>query len=477
MYNFSFLKNIKIFILFSMLFLFLPAFYLPSTNIPIYDIVIGFVIVAFIFLYPRYFSLNIKRLFKYIHFKILLLFIAWVFFIGILFVILGCYYISHFLYATILLCFYNNFLWYIYPVLVFPKFFSIKFLIKFLFLGIYIVCVYGLLCFLFNVLGIDILNYIQNFINNRREEIVTLRVLSVFEEPSAMGGFICVNLSMLYKLIFSKCKIFNNNYLNIIVKRTYLIILILTIVCIQSPIWLPIFGVITGIHFSKSIINFIKKNFVVFGAISFLFLSILFLNFIRIAQIDVSRTVLNRIVVVTRTFSNWDAFVLSEGSLANRILSYYLRIKVWQKSPITGVGYKNTEYNLDHAINNSTLTLTKETNFYVADSYNRKGYIPINGSILTMLLSDTGVIGTLLYFIFVILNIRIINRILKSDKDKTGIEYSFKQGIRNSYISIIALSLYSININIIYFWFLYGLTNVFIIDNMMKGFHKNESKE
>ena len=127
MYNFSLKKKLKIFILFSLLFLFLPAFYFPTTNIPIYDIVIGFVFVIFIFLYPRYLSLNIKRLLKFLHFKILLLFIAWVFFIGILFVISGSYYISHFLYATILLFFYNNFLWYLYPVIVFPSFFSVKF--------------------------------------------------------------------------------------------------------------------------------------------------------------------------------------------------------------------------------------------------------------------------------------------------------------------------------------------------------------
>lgn len=474
MYNFRFFYSIKIFILLSMLFLFLPSFYLPNTNIPVYDIVIALPLVLFFFLLPRDFISNLCRLSRYTHFKILLFFILWVFFVGILSVILGRYYISHFLYATLLLFFYNNFSWYIFPSLIFPKFFSLRFLIKFLFLGIYIICIYGLLVYLFNVLGLDILNYIQNIINNRREEIVTLRVLSVFEEPSAMGGFICVNLSMLYKLMFSKYKIFKNKYLNIVIKKTYLPVLILTIIFIQSPIWLPIFGIITFIHFYKVIYDFIKKNIVIFLTTLFLFWSILSMSLIQISQVDISQTFLNRIVVVSKTLTNWDMFIISEGSLANRILSYYLRLKVWQEHPITGIGYKNTEYNLHKAVNNSNLTLTKETNLRIADSYNRKGYILINASILTMLLSDTGIIGALLYFLFVILNIKTVNKILKliklrNDKKNNYIDYIFMEGIRNSYITIIGLSIYSININNIYLWFLYGLTNVFIMYFVRKG--------
>lgn len=474
MYNFRFFYSIKIFILLSMLFLFLPSFYLPNTNIPVYDIVIALPLVLFFFLLPRDFISNLCRLSRYTHFKILLFFILWVFFVGILSVILGRYYISHFLYATLLLFFYNNFSWYIFPSLIFPKFFSLRFLIKFLFLGIYIICIYGLLVYLFNVLGLDILNYIQNIINNRREEIVTLRVLSVFEEPSAMGGFICVNLSMLYKLMFSKYKIFKNKYLNIVIKKTYLPVLILTIIFIQSPIWLPIFGIITFIHFYKVIYDFIKKNIVIFLTTLFLFWSILSMSLIQISQVDISQTFLNRIVVVSKTLTNWDMFIISEGSLANRILSYYLRLKVWQEHPITGIGYKNTEYNLHKAVNNSNLTLTKETNLRIADSYNRKGYILINASILTMLLSDTGIIGALLYFLFVILNIKTVNKILKliklrNDKKNNCIDYIFMEGIRNSYITIIGLSIYSININNIYLWFLYGLTNVFIMYFVRKG--------
>ena len=474
MYNFRFFYSIKIFILLSMLFLFLPSFYLPNTNIPVYDIVIALPLVLFFFLLPRDFISNLCRLSRYTHFKILLFFILWVFFVGILSVILGRYYISHFLYATLLLFFYNNFSWYIFPSLIFPKFFSLRFLIKFLFLGIYIICIYGLLVYLFNVLGLDILNYIQNIINNRREEIVTLRVLSVFEEPSAMGGFICVNLSMLYKLMFSKYKIFKNKYLNIVIKKTYLPVLILTIIFIQSPIWLPIFGIITFIHFYKVIYDFIKKNIVIFLTTLFLFWSILSMSLIQISQVDISQTFLNRIVVVSKTLTNWDMFIISEGSLANRILSYYLRLKVWQEHPITGIGYKNTEYNLHKAVNNSNLTLTKETNLRIADSYNRKGYILINASILTMLFSDTGIIGALLYFLFVILNIKTVNKILKliklrNDKKNNYIDYIFMEGIRNSYITIIGLSIYSININNIYLWFLYGITNVFIMYFVRKG--------
>ncbi len=455
LYNFF-----KIILFFTLLFLFLPSFYLPDTNVPVYDIVIALPFILFMFLLPKDIRSNICKLSRYIHFKILLLFIFWVFFVGILFVILGKYYISHFLYATLLLFFYNNISWYIFPCLNFPNFFSLRFLIKFLFLGIYIICIYGLLVYLFNLLGLNILDYIQDIINNRREEIVTLRVLSVFEEPSAMGSFMSINLPILYTLSLSKFKIFKNNILNIFIKRTYIPLIIVTVLCIQSPMWLILILIITTIYFLKQILRFLKKYFIYI--VIFVSVSFLTLQFTNNKNLDITDTFLNRIVKVVTVLGNWDSIVIADPSFANRISNYYARTKLWQEYPITGVGYKNTEYNIRSIFyNKMKITLTKETNNSISESYQKGGYVLVNGSILWILLSDTGFVGTILFFLFLLFSINKLNKIIK--KVSSSLYRDFMIGLSKSIITLICISVYSININTVYIWFLLGVTNVFVL--------------
>ncbi len=464
MINTSNLKYFKIFVLFTLLFIFIPACYIPETNVPIYDIIVGIFMFVFAVLFPRYFTDKIKNLFKYKHTCALILFVLWVFFVGVLMLTLGRYRVHHFLYATFLLFFYNNILWYLYPSMVFPKIFPVRFLIKFMFLGIYILCVYGLLVYLFNVLGINALNYIQDIINNRREEIVQFRVLSVFEEPSNFGYFIACNLSLLYTLITSKYKIFDNKFLNLFIKKTYIPLLAITIIFIQSPIWLPFFCIITFVHFFKPLVRFIKQKFIYVLVSLILFMCGLSISFVKFSQIDVSQTFLNRIVMVSKTFTNWDLLVRAEPSLANRLLSYYLRVKIFLKNPITGVGYKNAEYQVLPFINHATFTLTREAEGYIKSEALINGYMRINGTILTILLADTGLVGAILYFLFVILSIKKITKIRKLLRNKNNIESEFFLGIRNAYISILCLSIYGSGLNIIYTWFLYGITNTIIYD-------------
>ncbi|MBS5861585.1 hypothetical protein KID03_09180 [bacterium] len=452
---------IKSFLFIILLFLFLPAFYVPEVNIPFYAVAIGVALGICLISFRQSYIFSILNLLKYNYFRVLIFFILWVIFVGFLFVALGKYPFYHFLYATFLLLIYTNLSWYLLPALIIPNVFSLKFFIKFLFLGIYLICIYGLLVYLFNILGINLLNYIQDIINNRREEIVSLRVLSVFEEPSNMGSFLCANLPLLYTLILSKYKIFQNNFLDIFIKRTYIPLLVITIIFIQSPIWLIFFSIVTLIYFSKKIIKVIKRRLIPIFIILLIVLSFFSIHINKFNSVDVSKTFLQRIVNVTQTMTDWNTLVIAEPSLANRLLSYTSRAKLFIKYPLTGVGYKNTEYNIYNILNTTKLSLTKEISISMLNSYDRNRYVLINGSILWILLSDTGLIGTFLFYLFIIFCIQTINKYLILMPE--CIENDFFKAIRNSYIAVICLSIYDININIIYWWFLYGFVNVIML--------------
>lgn len=91
----------------------------------------------------------------------------------------------------------------------------------------------------------------------------------------------------------------------------------------------------------------------------------------------------------------------------------------------------------------------------------RKGnFIKVSGAIFWNSLSDTGLIGTLLLYLFMILSVKKLSFIIK--KINKGLTRNFIEGVRYSYIIIIVISIYDIRLNFIYIWFLFGLTLSFI---------------
>ena len=460
MVGFNNANFIKIFTIILLLFIFLPAFYIPSTKIPIYDISIGILMFFFILFFPKDAINKILFILKYKHVKILLFFIFWVILIDTIFLICGHYSLAYYIYATFLLFFYNNILWYLSPLFVCPKIFSIKTLIKMLYFGIYIVCIYGLFIYICQFLNISIADAIQKILNNRYTETTHgIRLRSFFEEPGHMGLFICINLPFICTLSRSKFKIFDNSIIDKFIRYTYMPLLCITILFVLSPIWFIIFPIILCAYYFKEITQFVIKYYInIIVTISILIF--LFIGNIQLSDIDTSETFLNRIVQTKNTITDWSKFVQTEPSLANRILSYYFRIKTFVNNPITGVGYKNTEYKVRSFVYNETLDFTAEMEGKIIERSTTDGYITINGSILWILLSDTGLIGTILFFLFIIYSIRKLNRIYKHMPN--CIEKSFALAVRNFYVTLLCLSIYETNVNTVYYWFMYGLTNVFL---------------
>ena len=93
---------IKSFLFIILLFLFLPAFYVPEVNIPFYAVAIGVALGICLISFRQSYIFSILNLLKYNYFRVLIFFILWVIFVGFLFVALGKYPFYHFLYATFL---------------------------------------------------------------------------------------------------------------------------------------------------------------------------------------------------------------------------------------------------------------------------------------------------------------------------------------------------------------------------------------
>lgn len=463
-------NKLNFLILSPIIFLFIPSMYI-SGGIPVYDIIIGLVILCLIISNKnKEFLKQLVSYKKYNFIVVLCLYILWVLLSGLILIIMGKYNFVYALYAIFILFLYNNFSWFLYPSLVFPRFYSLKQLIKFILIGIYIVCIYGLLVFLFDKFSLPILKPIHNIIVNRgffeamntnSGEFVD-RVFSVFEEPGYLGGFLVINLPIIYSTILSKYKILKNNKLNILFKKSYLPLVISVIIMTKSPIWLIFFMLVTFVYFYKSLFSkYLIKALLV---IMFILLPI----FITFKNVDVSTTYLSRISNTISTFSDMTLFVLKEPSLANRILSYIVRVKIFEEYPITGIGYKNTEYHAKDFFYNLNMPLTQETQINLLNTSPKMG---MNGAIFWNSLSDTGIVGTFFYYLFLIVLIKKANTISKQLPE--GLEQTFLIALKKVYLTILCLSFYDLRPNFHYFWFMFGIMLVYLKKYKFDKFRRN----
>ncbi len=451
------------FILLPLVMLYLPAMYVTS-SVPAYSVVMG---AAYLFLLPFALS-NIKYYMDYRFFRFLIYFCLWAIFSGLFLVLSGKFQPLYYFTGVFIYLIYNNVLWYLYPSCVFPRIFNLKTLIKACTVAIYLVSFWGLtnytLNHLFNIdtSAIQDILVSRHLLGERHTRYPGERLSAVFEEPGYMGGFICVNLPIIYKMAETKFKIFKNKYLNKLFKTTFIPLIFITIIFVQSPIWIVFFFLTTFAYIAINRFKYFRNVKTIIS--TFVICLVLFSSSIIVLQntkVDLSKTFLNRIRLVTSTFSNFEILIYTEQSLGMRLVSYHMRLLLFLQNPITGTGYKNSERcglpvlkqlkydaNLPEMISVSDRALTKNDNYMV-----------LNGAILWILLSDLGIIGTFFFFGMVILSILKINQIIKNLPP--CLEKNFMEAVRLSYIAIICFSIYDIRLNLPYFWFLFGLTPVF----------------
>ena len=436
-----------------------PFFYFYIFLLPLFVYVLTF--------NNKSFFHELIKLYKYTPFKYYFWFILWLLLSAIIVVILKMakitifYYIFVKLFPVFILC-------YLLSAYFIPKYISVKFVIKLFISIMWGILPLSLIGFIGDLYDIKIFSGIVNGISNIKslsegvemmtEDVTGLpRARGVFPEPGGLGKFITIFLPLIYNVGLSKCKIYKNSIINLVIKKSFIPLAWISLICTFSPISL-IFGIIiSAVYFAKKILIYIRKYFVLFVLILTIFSSLLILVFVfDITNVInlIHKSFLSRIISVSEAFKNYQSFVVLEGSLASRISSWTNSFILFLKSPIYGYGYDNVRFFMYKQFLNSPVPLTKENiNNIVMSLYNNNG-VWYNRSLLFGLLAETGIVGTFLYFKFLFKNIEFAKSILRYF---VGIENLFLRGMIASVWIVILTSFYSGSFSNTYLCFLYGL--------------------
>jgi O-antigen ligase len=268
------------------------------------------------------------------------------------------------------------------------------------------------------------------------------RARSIFGEPQNLGWFVFVSLPIYFKVCFGQYRIYKNKFWNIVIKKSLIPLAYVNAFLCMSPIALLAITILTLSFLGKSILKYIKKYMIsilttivlVLGSISliFIFAQDAFMNFVE-------SSFLARALNVIHSMKDFETLVEVEPSLASRITSFTNSFILFLKHPLMGLGYDNARFYMYDQFLHSPLPLTKE-------NYGRMLVDVVTGSgtwfskaTLFTLLVDTGIIGTGLFYTFLIKSVIVANKI----KNKfTGLEFKFIDGLRVSYIAMISVSFY-----------------------------------
>ena len=368
--------NLKPLLYLPILFFFLPtfAFYFPGLGIYAFFIFTIYLVLIFLFVIDN------KKIIDFIllinnetPLKYFLLIVLFVTVNGLFTSILGISsigtIIKNILYQEVL---------YILPLTIYflyviQKYFSYKKFIKAFIFLYWAILIVGFFAYIGQIFEISIINSVFDFLANKRLISHSLglgiegeqasnyyafglpRLDNLMEEPAHYASYLCVFMPLCYACNENKLKIFKNEYLNIIIKKTIVPFSWISLIVTFSPIYL-IFGfIITVIYYLKKIIYICKKNFIT------IFLFIIGL-FITISRIDLSETYISRIINVIANVHSFEDFIIIEPSLATRLCSFINCLCVFFKHIFTGVGIGNLPYALYHQYPFSPVPLTPEIN-------------------------------------------------------------------------------------------------------------------
>lgn len=393
-------------------------------------------------------------------FKYFVYFYIWVLISGLLNVINGHYSVSRFLYYCIFQLIFGCMSIYILTSFIFPKYLSLKFLIKFLVVSYYFLIFFGIMEFIGHLTNNSTLQTVNDFIVNARfysdaidYKPVIDRVKSTFAEPGWFGSFICFNLPIIYSITGSKFKIFQNHLLNKFTKITLIPFIWMSIILTRSPIWLIICLIVTFWFYIKNLISFVRKHIIVIVfIISFIMILCYFLSF----NFNIEETYLNRIVRAIESINSIDNLVRNEASLGNRVICYAFTLLLFLKHPFIGVGLWNTGAHIMKTIDASKIPLTKELEFSYNYAWtNNSPVMSANSAIFYNTLADMGIIGFLLLYCFFIKSFLFCKNVAKS---LIGIEQAFTKGVSLSILTIICTSIYDTYLTNVYIWFIISLS-------------------
>lgn len=459
--------NIRFLIFITLILLFLPSFcfIIGSQFIPVYipAILCMFFILA-IFYHKQLIS-NALYFYKKTPFKYLVIFFIWSIITIIFSIVRGKIFLGGFITSTLggLIC--SVMLPCLFTLFVIPKYINIKTFIKFLYFFSWFVFLLGILDFIIFYFDIPVLKEVITIFSNKRllmydvTEITRVfvgslpRARSIFDEPSYLGYFIFVVSPIVYELTLNKFWIFKNNYLNLLIKRTIIPFMWISLILTQSPIFL-----IFNIAFSSFYFLIIRKGYKRIVkhflpiSISLILISTTAIYFIN--KIDFSTTYLNRIILVVQNIKSFEDFIMVEPSLGTRIIIMINAIQMGLNNILFGVGYGNMSYLIANQLSQSTLPLTEELQRFVFfDKTNPASTLFIK------IFSETGIIGFGIFYYFLY---RIYQRLnIKNQLYSSPIDNGLLLFIMTYFCS----SFYDSNLNQPYIFIIIGIILIKISQN------------
>lgn len=450
--------NLKYFVYISLIFLFLPAFVFPlagRTYRVCFIVLLGLFSSILLFYTPLFLNM-LNKLYKNTTFKFLLFFLAFLLIESFILVIQPDYsfpleflYLLQLIFLYILPCF-------LLSAFFIPRFINLNKFIKFYYIAMLSIFVFGLIEYVGGkILGINIINSIQEFIANERlfvpGYIPTKRLCSIFAEPGWLGGFIFLNFPMLYELNLSKYKLFKKKLLNISIKKSLVILAWINIIFTFSPIWL-ILCIIQALYFYyKQISLYIIKN------CKKIFLMILILfsltNICFKTNIKNTAVQFKRINAVIANIDSYEKFAFVEPSLASRITSYFNLLDLFKHNIILGTGLNHIQYKIIKSFYNTNIVLTEENSRHLTNSYSTRK-MHFNTSIFYALAAGTGIIGITLYYFFVFKTIRrlkFLQTYFFNDK------YYFILGYEKTLYTLLIMTFYDTFLSNPFIWFWLGI--------------------
>ena len=463
--------NLKYIIFIALLLLMLPAFcfIIGQQFIPVYIPAILFLLCLLIIFYNKQLLNSLLFYYKKTPFKYLVFFFIWAFITIIFSIIKGNFFIGGFITGTLggLIC--SVMLPCILSLFIVPKYINIKTFIRFLYLFFWFVFLLGILDFLIFYFDIPVLKELITILSNKRllmynsTEITRVmvgnlpRARSIFEEPSFLGYFIFIVSPIVYEWTLSKYKIFKNNIINIITKRTIIPFMWISLILTQSPIFL-IFNIIFTTVYFLIIRQEYKKIIKHFIPISILFLSLISVILLILTKIDLSNTYLNRIFLVIQNINSFEDFIMVEPSLGTRLITIINAIKMGLQHLFLGVGYGNMSYLIAEQLSHSSIPLTEELELFVLLNKTTPA-----STIFIKIFSETGIIGTYLFYYFIVKEIIILHKLIPMLYGKAKILISSFQIFLITYI---LSTFYSSLLNDSYTWVIVGfiltVTNYYI---------------
>ena len=439
-----------------------------------YILMIFLLFLSYIFFCGKHFLVKLKFLYLKTPFKYLVYFIAWLFIDAIILIltqkatILIFYYIVVKLLIPAMIC-------YMISSVFIPKYISLKFAIRLLLLFMFGFICLGFIGFIGDTFNISFFQSIVNSISNLKELMVggdtlfdatsgSARARSVFHEPGSFAKYILLISPIVYKICLSKYKIFKNNFCNCFFKYTLIPLSLICVILTKSPIFFIFMFIFLISYFYKNILFLLKKYFILISLFC-----IYIILFLINTSVFLEKTYLARIFTTIKNMNDFYSFVILEPSLASRVVSYINSFLLFLQKPFIGYGIDNVRFYMTQQFLNSPVPLTFENIDLLKDALVTSQGTGYNKSLLTCLLSETGLIGTGLYFLFLYKHIKYI------DKLKiyfTGIEEKFLDGLKFTIIIVIISSFYIYSFATSYLYLYYGFVCSFVTQ-----YYLNKRKE